>query len=102
YPRTSYLYTLSLHDALPILASLAQSLKNQLPFTFRYQVPKADGTKELNLQGVPRTASALVGKMTAALGPGWQATLFVSHIILYRSEEHTSELQSRFDLVCRL
>src|SRR5438067_5495653 len=23
-------------------------------------------------------------------------------VILYRSEEHTSELQSRFDLVCRL
>src|SRR5699024_11501207 len=25
-----------------------------------------------------------------------------SHYLLYRSEEHTSELQSRFDLVCRL
>src|SRR5207249_9395432 len=25
-----------------------------------------------------------------------------AHIVLGRSEEHTSELQSRFDLVCRL
>src|SRR5437868_7985121 len=25
-----------------------------------------------------------------------------SQILVYRSEEHTSELQSRFDLVCRL
>src|SRR5699024_12061559 len=28
--------------------------------------------------------------------------LFVLIIIFFRSEEHTSELQSRFDLVCRL
>src|SRR5437868_7693668 len=27
---------------------------------------------------------------------------FVPHGVLLRSEEHTSELQSRFDLVCRL
>src|SRR5699024_11416129 len=26
----------------------------------------------------------------------------LSHLIPHRSEEHTSELQSRFDLVCRL
>src|SRR5207249_2859911 len=30
------------------------------------------------------------------------ASRFRSHIIMERSEEHTSELQSRFDLVCRL
>src|SRR5699024_12369584 len=28
--------------------------------------------------------------------------LFYQHVFLIRSEEHTSELQSRFDLVCRL
>src|SRR5699024_12705445 len=26
----------------------------------------------------------------------------VSHVLSHRSEEHTAELQSRFDLVCRL
>src|SRR5437868_12214346 len=30
------------------------------------------------------------------------STLLGSHPADYRSEEHTSELQSRFDLVCRL
>src|SRR5699024_11677165 len=29
-------------------------------------------------------------------------TLFLLGVTLFRSEEHTSELQSRFDLVCRL
>src|SRR5699024_11494847 len=28
--------------------------------------------------------------------------IFVVHLLALRSEEHTSELQSRFDLVCRL
>src|SRR5699024_11647308 len=32
----------------------------------------------------------------------WKLTLVVLMVVLSRSEEHTSELQSRFDLVCRL
>ena len=70
----------------PAVGELAQSLKKQLPFTFRYEDPKADGVKPLDLQGVPRTARALIGKIVAALGPQWQATIFVSHIILYREQ----------------
>ena len=70
------------------VGELAQALKAQLPFTFRYEVPKADGAKSLNLQGVPRTARALIGKIVAALGAQWQATVFGSHIILYK--EHRS------------
>src|SRR5438067_13763307 len=69
---TTEIYTLSLHDALPILL-LAQI---------------ADITTT-NL-GLHR-------------GVGWEANplmaLAQAHL---RSEEHTSELQSRFDLVCRL
>ena len=79
------------------VGELAQSLKAQLPFTFRYEDPKADGTKSLNLQGVPRTARALVGRVVAALGPQWQATVFVSHIILYKQRrlyEHGEALLS--------
>src|SRR5207249_6361243 len=36
--------------------------------------------------------------------PGWlvAVTVKVPQVALVRSEEHTSELQSRFDLVCRL
>src|SRR5699024_12596741 len=31
-----------------------------------------------------------------------QCTLFIQEVSVRRSEEHTSELQSRFDVVCRL
>src|SRR5699024_11507581 len=36
------------------------------------------------------------------LDPGEQKRFFEESYKLFRSEEHTSELQSRFDLVCRL
>src|SRR5207249_9468497 len=35
-------------------------------------------------------------------GNGSQETFWSDPTVMYRSEEHTSELQSRFDLVCRL
>src|SRR2546430_7144726 len=58
---TTEIYTLSLHDALPILS----------------------------LPGSPSGPTHLVG---------WQAVYPVTD----RSEEHTSELQSQSNLVCRL
>src|SRR2546421_12784405 len=64
---TTEIYTLSLHDALPIL-------------TTRKEV--ASG------RCLPRTAMA--------------ARMARSKNASSRSEEHTSELQSRSDLVCRL
>ncbi len=40
--------------------------------------------KQINLKGVPRTARSLIARTVAVLGSGWQATLFLSHVILYR------------------
>src|SRR5438270_10177331 len=73
-PRTG-IYTLSLHDALPIFVRLRrEGLEGR-----ERDRPEADdgATAELVLQ---------------ALGVGLQL----------RSEEHTSELQSQSNLVCRL
>src|SRR5438067_9238007 len=74
---TTEIYTLSLHDALPI-----SKLSTMLP--------EANHT----------------GKSVPAPPPvGWGRMYNPSPSIpsqLVRSEEHTSELQSRFDLVCRL
>src|SRR2546430_12159362 len=61
---TTEIYTLSLHDALPIL----------FKSVFQYGTAPIGGRKE---QHPPRAA-------------------------VYRSEEHTSELQSQSNLVCRL
>src|SRR2546422_10842643 len=62
---TTEIYTLSLHDALPI--SCRRELTLVTPLNFRI---------------------AVMGQ--------------VCHCFLLRSEEHTSELQSRLHLVCRL
>src|SRR3712207_7457242 len=77
---TTEIYTLSLHDALPICDedgwtsdhTVVQIVNDDMPF--------------------------LVDSVTAEIG---QRELSL-HLIIHRSEEHTSELQSRQYLVCRL
>src|SRR5699024_11537472 len=44
----------------------------------------------------------LVYSGDTAFGMGVGSTITPHYVVNYRSEEHTSELQSRFDLVCRL
>src|SRR5436305_11251219 len=68
---TTEIYTLSLHDALPICRARPRRDQGEVPA----QAASADGSSE-RLAGARRA--------------------------LDRSEEHTSELQSRPHLVCRL
>src|SRR5207247_8942551 len=86
-PPTSS-YTLSLHDALPIYALL-----NDVPATAGVWRISPDGTALL-FASIPFAAGL------NALAFDKRGSLFVSDPS--RSEEHTSELQSRVDLVCRL
>src|SRR3712207_8545935 len=80
---TTEIYTLSLHDALPIFNKrlfwdgllMQQLLKEQLT-TFSYAL-------------LPQTLSL-------------QILRNLKYMLFFRSEEHTSELQSRQYLVCRL
>src|SRR5690349_23939589 len=69
---TTEIYTLSLHDALPIFPL----------------APAAAADLEINWNPVTET---------------WRNFQFMrGNRTVFRSEEHTSELQSRRDLVCRL
>src|SRR5699024_12856106 len=90
---TSGTCTLSLHDALPILLSpsISKSVIDLLPSGFKID----------NLH----RAIQFIRQYSNYHYPCWFQSL--AHLIetlteLLRSEEHTSELQSRFDLVCRL
>src|SRR5699024_12503956 len=88
---TTVLYSLSLHDALPILGDFREDLYHRLN-VIRIQLPPLrDRTED-----IPSLARYFLQKTAKELG--------VETKVLHqqRSEEHTSELQSRFDLVCRL
>src|SRR2546429_3187480 len=73
---TTEIYTLSLHDALPIFYWL--------------EAFRSKGREELE-------AAALATFQARMEQYGLRGKC-----VLYRSEEHTSELQSRLHLVCRL
>src|SRR5207253_9563053 len=91
--------TLSLHDALPIYVSGAisairfyKSAQNTGPHTVNLW--SASGVLLATATSVNETAS------------GWQTVQLSAPVVIQanttRSEEHTSELQSRGHLVCRL
>src|SRR3712207_7825718 len=75
---TTEIYTLSLHDALPIFHPSAPR-----PAAISYPIPLF----------APVTSAIVLSLMHPILGAPGAA---------FRSEEHTSELQSRQYLVCRL
>src|SRR5437870_9724287 len=81
---TPEIYTLSLHDALPI--SLAVR-------------PKSSSGRA---SGVTSESSALSTLRAVMRAPVMSASSKSGNAQTARSEEHTSELQSRGHLVCRL
>src|SRR2546429_6404028 len=86
---TTEIYTLSLHDALPIL----NFDKNISPFKDR-----ACGFCHMPYVGFSGPIPSV--NLTMVAYPG--SFQFRAIVRLTRSEEHTSELQSRLHLVCRL
>src|SRR5689334_23873626 len=94
-PRTTDIHTLSLHDALPISAVQAQveQLKGQIQYY--------EESASMSAISVTLTPNALIQPIEVG---GWQPQGVAKDALaaLLRSEEHTSELQSQFHLVCRL
>src|SRR5207249_11314236 len=81
------IYTLSLHDALPISVGSRTS---------RAARATSGWTRSSTAGSSTCSSAAIIGRSCAsARSSGWRRRA-------PRSEEHTSELQSRFDLVCRL
>src|SRR5260370_8439073 len=79
---TTEIYTLSLHDALPISVPLA-SWQNPLP----YRYPRRETWP--CFRDSCESPGPIADQRTCRVRPS-------------RSEEHTSELQSHLNLVCRL
>src|SRR5206468_11443028 len=82
----THIYTLSLHDALPICSiRLSAGLRSSR------SAPSAAGPLPASRSSWPRSISSCSTTIATSCGT-----------LVKRSEEHTSELQSRSDLVCRL
>src|SRR5699024_11707414 len=79
HPAPTYIYTLSLHDALPIYPAWC-SLPIAASVKYWYLSRMSMGVSMKRISSF-RSSAVKIAR---------------------RSEEHTSELQSRFDLVCRL
>src|SRR5690606_39480875 len=93
---TLQLYTLSLHDALPISAALPEHAivcDETISSGFRL-FELTDGTAPHDY--LPLTGGAI------GIGPPLATGAAIACPDRKRSEEHTSELQSRENLVCRL
>src|SRR5699024_11396544 len=92
-PPRSVIYALSLHDALPICAVAiddtpkANPAPTRSPSAWFSLGSWATSAATVRSPPGPRVASGLAQCEAGREG---------------RSEEHTSELQSRFELVCRL
>src|SRR5687768_17664887 len=86
---TTEIYTLSLHDALPIYPAMISR--------FIPEMAEAEFCGHVGNKGDAVAWGAGLGAAMADLG-SYQGHGSVAH----RSEEHTSELQSRLHLVCRL
>src|SRR5699024_11338477 len=94
--HTAHIISLTLHDALPI-------------YHMRYPIKDSDDFIEI----ATTRPETMLGETAIAVHPederyqhlhGKKVILPIvgREIEIVRSEEHTSELQSRFDLVCRL
>src|SRR5207253_7601646 len=98
-PATTEIYTLSLHDALPISVADVQSRA----IFAELQIVRADVHADLPddlARGCIEDTHVTWLRIRASIG-GIEQILFRMHCEA-RSEEHTSELQSRGHLVCRL
>src|SRR5206468_12225178 len=99
-PPSTEISTLSLHDALPIYRQALQAIRAfaRSGRTMPTSESAASTTWLPSFVNVApsfgkdrRTVSTMCGRSSSKIS-----------MALFRSEEHTSELQSRSDLVCRL
>src|SRR5699024_12482611 len=99
-PRTPTSSTLSLHDALPIYAHRLIVVRVE---DVRY-APFVPHFLRIVVLVCPFTCSITAPYASMLVRPAAPCSrTFMSAVISQnRSEEHTSELQSRFDLVCHL
>src|SRR5690606_41914191 len=97
HTATTHIYTLSLHDALPILTAPGgdATILHPTSLTLRERRISIIG-------GNGSGKSTLARLLNGLIEPSAGTVTVTAEETSARSEEHTSELQSRENLVCRL
>jgi len=70
------------------IGSALMKMKEELPFLLRWDRENLTPTEmamPLNLEGCSRIATELLCAIAQALGTGWQAVVFPSHMIIYKN-----------------
>src|SRR5699024_11936763 len=95
-------YPLPLHDALPIYDEKVSPLVTQLSWTHHLIIMSACKSAEERLFYMTLCIRERYSKreLQRQIDSGYYERYMLSQKPTTRSEEHTSELQSRFDLVC--
>src|SRR5205085_11551018 len=98
HPPTPSIYTLSLHDALPIwhLAAMTKLGEGTRMLTVNLGTGRGHSVLEM-VDAFGKASGRSIPYQIVERRPGDLAENFAD-----RSEEHTSELQSQSNLVCRL
>src|SRR3989449_6784174 len=97
---TTEIYTLSLHDALPIFAPRSADVIAMLAPRRGVATLEAIAANLALAGALPGHLPVVVAAIRALADPRFN--LNAIQTTTHRSEEHTSELQSRLHLVCRL
>src|SRR5207249_11630644 len=101
-PPTPLPSPLSLHDALPISGVHLSALSSTLSAAVFSWTQETRLVRRFPAPALrPRCGAAAAGSGCCCRASCGSAERSFNQVLGARSEEHTSELQSRFDLVCR-
>src|SRR5690606_40755648 len=101
-PASTQVHTLSLHDALPILKRRLDETVESCVNRVGVEVNTASPSLLAYVAGLGRTTAQRIAEHRDRRGSFRSRRELLEVPGVGRSEEHTSELQSRENLVCRL
>lgn len=79
-------WPVSFPDDSATVATILDAVKREVPYTFRFDLG-ASGDTLVDLNGVPRTAKALLAASVKALGPGWKGAVLAYGMVLYKTNK---------------
>lgn len=70
------------------LKDLVSTMKVQLPYVFRYEIPAEELERTITLPNEDRRARALLQAVVSFLGEGWKGAVISYGMVLYKTSKH--------------